>query len=331
MSVPVVPWLDPGQSLIDLPRVENPYLSVWWTSQAVSGIPEGVMGWLVSQGWEITNVAEDTSTTPYTYTYTLGKQGLQPWQVLLSLCNSYTIAANDARDANEFRYNQIVRNWSYMLDNTQTQFAQQVAQQDAWYGLYLSNLSDYLNDIDGLVDGIRDALPVEYAIHAEKASGYLTGLGQTELARINEEFAASLSVQLQDLIGRGLYSSAVAADIKARNARDKSEQITALNDRLNREKLEDSHRLYGQRVQLSEFQHTMIQAKMQSKLTRLEGWKSVHESNMALMKYQLDVRNNLLVGLYSFVERREDVGPEWKDMASMIAGLGDSAGGWLTP
>jgi hypothetical protein len=49
------------------------------------------------------------------------------------------------------------------------------------------------------------------------------------------------------------------------------------------------------------------------------------------MAYQIDERNKLLIGLYSFVERREDVAPEWKDMASMIAGLADAGGGWLTP
>jgi hypothetical protein len=49
------------------------------------------------------------------------------------------------------------------------------------------------------------------------------------------------------------------------------------------------------------------------------------------MAYQLDERNKLLIGLYSFVERREDIGPEWKDMTQIIAGLGDSAGGWLSP
>lgn len=33
------------------------------------------------------------------------------------------------------------------------------------------------------------------------------------------------------------------------------------------------------------------------------------------MAYQLDERNKLLIGLYSFVERREDEGPTWNDGA----------------
>ena len=72
----------------------------------------------------------------------------------------------------------------------------------------------------------------------------------TELARITQHFAATLSVQLQQLTDRGLYSSAVAADITERNERDRDEQIQMLNDRLMREKLENQHRLYEQQANM---------------------------------------------------------------------------------
>ena len=77
--------------------------------------------------------------------------------------------------------------------------------------------------------------------------------------------------------------------------------------------------------------HKAIAEMMNIAVVRLQGARDVTAENMKLMAYQLDTRNNLLIGLYAFVERREDIGPKWQDMASMIAGLGDSAGGWLTP
>ena len=82
---------------------------------------------------------------------------------------------------------------------------------------------------------------------------------------------------------------------------------------------------------LAEHKHKAIAEMMNNATKRLEGWKDVADENRKLMIYQLDERNKLLIGLYSFVERRDDIGPEWKDMASMIAGLGDSAGGWIQP
>jgi hypothetical protein len=346
-------------------------------------------------------------------------------------------------------------------------------------------------------NSILDALQNDYNIHAPIARNFLINLGQTELARINEQAAANLSVQMQQLVSRGLYTSTIPVDVTQRNARDKDENIQTLNDRLNREKLENQHRLYEQQVAVSarrldgvERSHSVRQevlryqaslvsgiyslrtelrnrilagkqvifaardanekygievasnmyAKLQEvrqrviesldriyqirdvfakwkteetnrqyerlqqvevqflegyqrqlaakqdvvktemserrdllqslqsaiaaliagkekyavllmqnagaladqknkaivqlmevAVKRLEGWKSVATENTRLMAYQLDERNKLLVGLYAFVERREDVAPEWKDMAQMIAGLGDAGGGWLTP
>jgi hypothetical protein len=376
-------------------------------------------------------------------------------------------------------------------------------------------------------------LETEYDLHAPAATALLDGLGATELARINEAFAASLATQLQQLTDRGLYSASVAADITARNTRDRNEEVAVLNDRLNREKWENQQRLYeqqaamrarilegqdrvhnveqdvharhvgqitsrfglqqsardrtlaatdrlhavkqevyryqasqitglyqlqqamrdrtlngkttiyslreanlrlsadikaqlygaGQTIRrhlldeaarlnqlrqaitqwkatqrdrlleqvqqieaqhlagidkmhaaqqevsrvamaqrdqllgqlqeavrgilsgkerystltmqqastLAEHKHRAIVEKMNEYTARLEGQRGTHAENMKLMAYQLDERNKLLVGLYGFVERREDVGPQWQQLAQVCTALGDAGGGWITP
>lgn len=662
MTIPNLPEQNPSQSELWLPRVQNPYASLWFSSQTVSKVPESIMGWLVAQGFEVTGIQQDTRTVPPTNYFNLTREGLQPLQVLLSLCNNYTIAANDARTANQVRYNQIVANWTKMIDTSHEQFDAQTAVQNAQAGVFLADLDDYMDAIETLIndnqsqividanlardalgnidfrltdlelnasasavqintllgtqitnlqtfindynsrlseldqnyvshlasvlseisslgnvldshvtsyqqeftilqsnytahandindrlssvtanvdeyvaevdlildgfdgdyqqvkvdlDAIKDQsgtlgdqmasdyndilalLIQDYEIHAGIARGLLEGLGATELARINEQFAASLSAQIQSLTNNGLTQSTILSAVTARNHRDRDEQIQALNDRLMREKLENQHRLYGQQFQvrgqslngvvqvhgvqqevlryqaslvtgthsllqearsrilagkqaifaakdtnrkygievknslygqlqeirqriiesqdriyqlrdvfakwkngetnrlyeqlvqiqgqhiaaidrqnaarqdvtrvemsqrdqllqqiqqalnallsgkeryatlllqnastLSDHKHRAIAERMQTAVQRLQGWKSIADENRQLMAYQLDERNKLLVGLYSFVERREDIPPEWKDMAQMIAGLGDSGGGWLTP
>ena len=512
----VVPYHNPNQNLIDLPRVINPYLSLWWSTQTISNIPDEAVGWLVAQGWEITAMTYDGTTVPPTPRYAMSKEAMQSWQVLLSLCNSYTIAANEARDANEIRYNEIVENWNALVHGSHEYFVTLDQQQYSDRVDYLRDIGIYMGDVDELVDanqtqvlldaqtasapltemddklaeletntednattisallttqsgyltsflsdfsstldeldtnyaahlieietlltasdtdlgahatpyaGDITSLTDDYVAHSITAPGYLTGLGATELARITEQFAASLSVQLQDLVDRGLYSSAVAADITARNTRDKDEQIAALNDRLNREKLDNQHKLYeqqsGMRTQvmngrdrlhqtrqgvtqwqtgqrdrlleqiqqvetqqlagidrqhmskqevsrtemserdvlfgqlqnavqavasgkerysntllqqastLAEHKHKAIAEKINQYTIRLQGLRIVAEDTIRLMQYQLEERNKLILGLYSFVERREDEAPEWKDIAQMIAGLGDSGSAWI--
>jgi hypothetical protein len=661
-NIPNVPPQNPGQSPIFLPRIPNPYLGIWWATQTVTNVPESVMGWLVAQGFEITGVSQDTTTVPPTNYFALTREGMQPWQVLLSLCNSYTKAANEAREANQIRYNQVVQNWTEMISTSQTQFNAQTNQQNVQAGVYLADLDRYMNAVEALINENRNKIVIDaqnanlaleqmnnrlsdletnavnnaatinsiltqqnnflntflsnwlgklneidknfndqlslvlsnvaslgtvtethitaysaqfatlqnnysshaasletllatalantnsftsdvdailaklqtdyivideqleivledsksladshvsdynsvlallesdYLAHVPIATGFLTGLGTTELARINQEFAANLAAQIQDLISKGLYKSLIATDITARNHRDRDEQVQTLNDRLNREKFENQHRLYEQKVAmrlrtmdgkekiygvqqevlryhaaqvtgtfnllqdirnrtlqglqtilsakdsnsrlsidvrtglysqlqevrlrvidsvdrvfqirdafakwkngesiqlfeqlqriqtqhlssidrrhslqqevsriamsqrdalfaqlqsavqailagkdrygsllmqhastLAEHKHRAIAEQMNSSIQRLQGWSAIQEQNRSLMAYQLDERNKLLIGLYSFVEKREDIAPEWENMAKIVAALGDTGGGWVTP
>jgi hypothetical protein len=82
---------------------------------------------------------------------------------------------------------------------------------------------------------------------------------------------------------------------------------------------------------LAEHKHRAIAEMLNTSIKRLDVWKEVADQERVLMAYHLDERNKLLMAVYGFVERREDIGPEWKDVTQMLAGLGDSAGGWLTP
>lgn len=367
-----------------------------------------------------------------------------------------------------------------------------------------SDVNDLLTDGEnaltthtGDYNTVLATLESDYNIHAPTATAFLNDLGVTELARINEKFTASLSTQTQQLVDRGLYSSAVAVDVTARNTRDHNEEIVALNDRLNREKFENQHRLYGQQVAmrtgtmagkdrmhtlqqelfryqasqiiglhglqqsvrdrtmtakqalysiqdannrlnlevenqlynagyamrrvlieeaarlqqlslaitqwktgqrdrlleqvqnivtqhlagldrqhtaeqsvsgaaisernillqqlqeavkgllsgkeryaaltaqnasiLTEQRHRMIVERMNETMARVDGGQKKHDEDMKLMAYQLDTRNSLLIGLYSFVERRQDIGPSIDNMNTLITSLGDSGGGWVTP
>jgi len=518
MTIPDVPEQDPGQGQIILPAIPNPYLSIWWSTQTVTQVPENVMGWLVAQGYEVTGITQDTTTVPPTNYFALTREGMKPQDVLLSLCNSYTFAANNAQDANQIRYNAIVANWTDMIDTSHDQFNAQTIEQNAQAGVFLTDLDDYMNAIETLIadnqtqlgvdaseakaalvamnarltelesnaaasavtindlltglttnvntyvgeieailalldadyvaveadleaikttagtlvntfagdyQAVLSYLESDYVSHDIRSRGYLNDLGTTERARINEESASKLSSQMQMLVSKGLYMSTIPVDVVQRNSRDRDENIQALNDRLMREQLENQHRLYQQQfgmrsrmmdgisqvhsvrqevlryqaslitgtyellqnirnrilagrqailsardanvrlgIQvtstlleqmqaaltsvlggkerfstllmqnanvLSEHKHRAIAERMNTAVQRLDGWKSVSADNMKLMMYQLDTRNQLLIGLYSFVERRQDISPEWADMTKMISGLADSGGGWLQP
>ena len=254
----------------------------------------------------------------------MAKDVLDTKKVLQNVLDDFTNRDNTAKWANEVRYNSVVNHWADLMANTEDYLDTQAAEQVSHAIVYLNNLSTYMDEVDTLID----ANQTDYDTHVPTATAFLTDLGTTDTVRINEEFAASLATQLQQLTDRGLYSSGVAADITARSNRDRDEQIQALNDRLNREKWENQHRLYDQKFRMKE--QTIVQ-KMNESAARLAGLAGKHAEDMQLMKYMLDTRNQLLVGLYGFVERRDDIPPSWENLSQVVAGLGDAGGGWISP
>ena len=521
MAIPQVPEQDPGQTPFVMPPVSNPFLSIWWSTQTVSQVPENVMGWLVAQGYEVTGITQDNTTVPPTNYFALTKEGMKPLQVLLSLCNSYTVAANNARDANQVRYNEIVTNWTQMIDSSHEQFDAQTAEQNAQAGVYLTDLDEYMTEVETLIEdnqsqlaidaieaksalvamdarladletnaaanattigallteqetnlqayitdydsrldeleqnvtahiaavlsevgslgtvlddhvadysqqfdaltvnynlhasdiddllasaadnvstyttdvnailtlldadyqavdtdlgairtsagtlvstyavdyqaildqlssdfstnatttrsiinfldsdyaphamtarGIFDPLEGDYTEHGSLTRGFLDSLSATEIARITEEFAAKLSVQLQMLVTRGLSTSTLIADITERNHRDRDEQIQLLNDRLNRERLDiqfrlydqqrsmrtaaidNEHRLYEQqraiRTQTADNEHRLYEQQLGMRTRMLDGETQLHSVRQEVLRYQA----SLISGVHALLQ-----------------------------
>lgn len=396
MAISTVPVELPDQSKLHALLATTPYTTNWWTEQTIDNIPEQSLGWLVPQGWNIIDTDVDDDARPPTTMFTLRRQSLNNWNILQSILSSYVTAYNEAKAHNTFRYNDVIEDWTEMIASSRVQMAQQVTEQNAHVTLYLANLDTYMDELDNLVSTNQDTMDAaiassstlrgtmqtefdthdpayravfgllepDYTTHAATARALLTGLGTTDLARINEAWDNALAQQKAQLIDRGISSSAIVTDITTRNTRERNEAIAKLNDGLNREKLQNEHALYGQQVgmrqgvmggedrlhalvqevlryrqaqaiqdavAMSQHRSRAIAEKMNVATARLRGLQDKHAENMRLLAYQLDERNKLLIGIYSFVERREDVGPSFQEVAQVAVALGDAGGGWISP
>ena len=519
------PDQDPGIDNFNFQDIQTPWATTWWNTQWITQIPEQSLGWLLAQGWQITSIDYDQTKQPPIPYYALTKDVMNNTLVLQSMLNRYTVAYNDARFANQERYNEVVQSWTTLFEGTQDYHEDEVDQQNAHCALFLGNLETYMNEVDSLIDanqtqlqidassattaldelnaklddletnadanatiieglltdqasylssfltdldaklaeldtnytahlasmttllgnsdtdlatfaseqstqlsaissaysslvtdidallteadgylttvgtdveavltataadystldsdvGSRitssssalgsfdtdyqatldliesdytaiatelnaeitasnaalaahktaygaevDSLETNYDSHVSTATGFLTGLGTTELARINEAFAASLSDQLQQLTDRGLYSAAVAADITERNTRDRDEEIAALNDRLNREKWENQHRLFEQQSSMQDktlqgkdrlhgVEQELISAHFAQITSRyglqqdahnrtLTGTSQIHSTKQAVYQYQA----TQLASLYQLLQATRD-------------------------
>lgn len=146
-------------------------------------------------------------------------------------------------------------------------------------------------------------LASDFATHETTATNYLVNLGSTELARINEQYADSLAAELQQLTDRGFYSSQMVSDVTARNTRERNEAIAELNDKLAREKLDNEHKLYEQKV--------AMRARTIDGLDRIQQLRDVLQQWLTENEYKLQAElDNLRVKIAEGHDRRHSVQQE---------------------
>ena len=418
MTTPNLPALNPISEMlhgVPPPLAFTPYSDLWYTQSNVENVDREMMGWLTAQGWKVSNVDYDDSTSPPTPRYSMSKQSMNNWAILQELMFQLTVAHNDANTINYLRYRDIITIWNHAFLQSQQQYeamnskknadvlvymsafmddtaaistqiglarSESLAESDrvaTQLALYLTKLDEIeanyqshaatigsllnrqadalvnyiyayesrLNDLDsdyathtGLLDDLLadqtsdlsshittqlanldtiladytthsaamnalktiaqatltahgaqvetllgtilsdydsldssitaslsdlgDAfddhsatyetiladLTSDFTTHAATTRGLLTGLGTTELARINEEYDSRLSVVAQNLANRGFYSSALLNDEQERVERERSERIGKLNDDLAREKVANEHQLFGEQFNM---------------------------------------------------------------------------------
>src|SRR5690349_12309731 len=100
MTTTNLPQMDPGGEMTHniSPQVyQSPFTDFWFTQSYVENIDHEMMGWLTAQGWQVVNVAYDTTTSPATPYYAMAKRSMNNWIILQQLMNSLTSAFNEGR------------------------------------------------------------------------------------------------------------------------------------------------------------------------------------------------------------------------------------------
>jgi hypothetical protein len=117
-------------------------------------------------------------------------------------------------------------------------------------GVSIDELDAALDRFIDETSGLAATLLADFTSHESTATGFLTGLGTTELARINEKYDNLLASTNQKIMNQGFYQTPITAQNEIQVERDRDEEIAALNDRLNIQKFENQHRLYEQKYKM---------------------------------------------------------------------------------
>jgi len=183
MATPNLPTMDPGGGMThNIPprREVSSYAPIWFTQSTVSGIDREMMGWMVAQGWQVTNVTYDPTTTPPTPSYAMSRQGMNNWFILQDLMNSLTTAFNDGRTMNYLRYRDIVTIWNQAFAQSQQQFQQMTAKSDADVVIYFGQFNNDLDAISAEIGLARSEAVQEADRVAAQLAAYLDKLSDIE-------------------------------------------------------------------------------------------------------------------------------------------------------
>ncbi len=176
MTVSAVAYQPPGQDQLVAARKTSPYSSLWWTNSYVSDVPLDSCDMMLAQGWRISSVSYDETTTPATPRYTMTRESLNNWMILQSLLNEYTTAYNEATFFNNYRYDQVIVSWTAMIANTQTDFTSQVTNSNTHVALYLSNLGTYMSAVEAILAANKTQFETDNTTVATRLGDYLTKL-----------------------------------------------------------------------------------------------------------------------------------------------------------
>lgn len=348
----------------------SPYSAAWWTSSYVTRVPETAVGWLVAQGWQIVGTYDEDDVTYYNLARQ-SMQNWKILQTLLdSYTFSYNEGrAHNSIRYNDilYNYNRTINKTRQQLDVqgdvSDVHLSLYLTTVDELWSEVETETGVMKDDIEASGDLIDPQLALyltklntidaDWTTHAATTRALLVDLGTTETARINEQFDNALAKAKQGLISRGLYSSVLFAQLEARIERERTEALGALNDRLAREKVDNEHKLFMEQMQttttvmggrveyvnqqmrrnqwLVDTRHKVLMTSMQGMLEKANARLGVRDREDKLLSYQLDTRNNLAIGMFGFQERREDSYPSLESITKLVAGLGESGGGWVTP
>ena len=296
-----MPRINPTFQDISPITAESPNAGGWYFTSNIGGVPEEAVPFMLAQGFEINGVFQVDAFNPDVKAYSLTKTRLNNAQVIYDLLQSFTEAYNEGRTANDKRYEDIIRLWTEMLDKGEEHIDGAKVELENEIVLHMTTLDALETEYDTFFADVRDDLSnLNITLNADRI-------------RVNNQFDALVAAEGQRLASRGFYSAALISSITAGVEERRALALTEVSEREQRLIADIALRKNQVYVDVLRMRSGIIDTKM-----------GLTNRKQEFLKYQLDERNRTLVGLFGFVEKREDTYPGLGAMAQVSASLGES-------
>ena len=193
-----------------------PYVAGWYKPETVDGIPDKNVGWLLAQGWKITNAVDDPNNPPGKL-YSLSKDALQSKVALNDLVNRYIDAYNEARGANDQRYDDIVCMYNDTLLKTHAHLNRAAAANNSYETLFITSLSSVTQQVDWYLASLKSGAVDTFDRASDSLNVFATTLSRlgTGYDAYKAQVEAILTDQAADLSGFTAKTAALLTQLDA--------------------------------------------------------------------------------------------------------------------
>jgi hypothetical protein len=299
-------------ALTERAEVASPYNQSKWygAEEEITHIHERAVPHLIAQGWRVVaggyyanpvSWDVDTGFTVYEYywIYNLKRRTLRNAEVTQDLLRLFTKAYNEGREDNNTRYENVVELWTQMSDQTQAHLEAVHDEVDAELSIHLTSLEDLEAEYDTFFEGVKAELnKLEVTLQADRE-------------RVESVFASLASDSKQELERRGFYLASLQASVESGIDERKALALLEINEREQRLMPELVLRKNEIFVEVLKMRMGLIQTAM-----------GITDRKQKLLAYMLDTRNNVLLGLFGFVEKRQEQYPQLESFGQIVTAFG---------
>jgi len=292
----------PGSLLTDVDPtdISSPNIGQWYKDESIEiWDPEATtIQWMRAQGWvgstvrlEITEL--ESGELRYSRVWGFTRRSIDSEKVLDDLVDEFVQAYNEGRSANDQRYDDIVLLYSASLDRTEDEFNDLEADETTY---------------KDLVTTIVNTLASSFNTHDTDVNDTFDDYGDSETERINDQYDNLLASKEVDMRTRGLYNTTVWDAIETGIERERSDALTALNDKLKEREWTLKDRLYTLSLEVDK---TIIDARGRI-------FDQIHRQDLS----RTDIRNKVVDALARFAERRTDSYPGIGELNNLANSVG---------
>jgi len=284
---------------------ETEYIEVTIDS-FLEGSSGAYIEWYMAQGWVVYDKLTWYDPHGGTFAagggyavtkYSMSRRKLQAERVLQSMITEFTDAYNEGRQINNKRYDELVAIYNVTLDRSQDE-------------LNLIEAADGPYEL--LFEAILSSMGTDFSGYEADVDGALDDYGDSMRLQINTRFDNELAKARSELVTRGMYNTTIWTCASAGIERERTLALTDLEDKLTKDQLALKDRVYTLKA---DFRAKTLAARDRLRTQLGDGATA-----------RLNLRNQILLAMLNFMERRTDDYPGIDGLANIAAQLGYSEG-----